>query len=190
MNVGKLSKLTHFSSHNFTCSATWHVPPPAFVPNSVVIVRDPLKRVKSEFCYALKFSGAFWGRSFSPDCDGFFTWSNAVWSKIGSGVATPTSLHNCHLISQWKYAKHAQYVLSFDSVFALPTRPGWRFLQNHFRVNASLLLINESSGDCKAQMAECTVLDAAWKRYYNLDYKYIGACLGPNSSIPCSLSSL
>ena len=66
-----------------------------------------------------------------PTCDGFNFWiENALLSYYKS--TNDVSLHDCHLIPQWEYAKFASHILSFKRI---RSSAFWETLSRHFNAN-------------------------------------------------------
>eukprot|EP00930_Biecheleria_cincta_P001650 TRINITY_DN102787_c0_g1_i1.p1 TRINITY_DN102787_c0_g1~~TRINITY_DN102787_c0_g1_i1.p1 ORF type:complete len:712 (+),score=75.81 TRINITY_DN102787_c0_g1_i1:86-2221(+) len=109
----ELSEKAPYALEDISCSSH-HVPPAEHIRNGFVVVRDPLDRLVSEFCWAIRFD---WFRRYTllyglPEaeysCKTLNSWLEVVldlYEKKGEAV------QDCHLIPQWRYASKVDNVL-------------------------------------------------------------------------------
>jgi hypothetical protein len=115
------------------CSA-WHSLPLEDVHNSITVVRDPLDRLVSEFCYTHKVL-----HHAELSCEGLSNWILHVLSHVLTGNK---HTYNCHLLAQWEFAKRADIIIPFC---ALGTEHGNQMLSEHFYI-ANFTLGKENDG--------------------------------------------
>ena len=109
LNNTFITKIDENGLH-YSCSP-WHIPPINYIPNSVAVVRDPVKRMISEFVYSINFfSYKEEGMGFTTSCESFNEWVPFVLNRY---IQFP-SQNDCHFIPQWHFAKHASKIYSFE----------------------------------------------------------------------------
>lgn len=121
-----------YAIEDISCSSH-HVPPKKHVHGGFVVVRDPLDRLVSEFCWAIRFD---WFRRYNllyglPEaeysCKTLNGWLEVVldlYEKQGQEV------QDCHLIPQWRYASKVDNVLTMTSDLQQSIRDLHRSLAN------------------------------------------------------------
>ena len=115
-------------SQLINCSA-WHIPPSAFVPKSLVLIRDPMKRVISEICFRYRHN-YYPDELNSTDCGSINRYINNTLYRYHN--LSMRGVDDCHWIPQWEYAKYASKIYRFDKI---KSRRFWNTtLSNHFQV--------------------------------------------------------
>eukprot|EP01041_Mallomonas_annulata_P007697 gene7697-15752_t len=109
-----------------SCSK-WHLPPAEFVPKSITIVRHPIKRMISEFCFRTSRRQNLSG----INCAGFNTYINSTMTRIL--VHKKRDVEDCHWLPQWEFAKYSQTILPFS---AFNESYFWNTISDNFGIKA------------------------------------------------------
>eukprot|EP00930_Biecheleria_cincta_P047722 TRINITY_DN33144_c0_g1_i1.p1 TRINITY_DN33144_c0_g1~~TRINITY_DN33144_c0_g1_i1.p1 ORF type:complete len:283 (-),score=20.94 TRINITY_DN33144_c0_g1_i1:91-939(-) len=119
-----------------------HRPPSAHVEGGLCIVREPISRALSEFCY---IQLAWIGKDkvhFKPDCEGLNAWVRlmmdlAVRERHDGYI--PGSVNRCHFFAQWRFARRADVIVSHRELHG----QGWDRIKMHFGLpgNATLMKV-------------------------------------------------
>eukprot|EP01041_Mallomonas_annulata_P009493 gene9493-19726_t len=80
-------------------------PPASFVSNSFAIVRHPIDRIVSEFCYRLGE-----GDKYDPTCQGLNKY--IATSLYNITILGDEGLNGCHWVPQWKFTNHPFNILA------------------------------------------------------------------------------
>ena len=111
-----------------------HRPPAHHVPGGLVVVREPIDRAVSEFCYSLPFLVQWFQRAFAPSCDAMNEWVPFILDKYleRAGVVL-----DCHLLPQWRFASKVDVIIGYAELTA---GNGWERIRKHFELpeNATL----------------------------------------------------
>lgn len=156
----------------------WHSLPLEHVNNSITVVRDPMDRLLSEFCW--ERAREIYRAELS--CEELSSW---ILDILSNEVTDKNHIYDCHLLPQWEYAKWADSIVPFC---ALGTPHGNKLLAEHFEV-ASFTLREENhvhmrDGECKTftnsvqrafNVTNCisSTAYALFQDTYRLDYKYL-----------------
>eukprot|EP01041_Mallomonas_annulata_P007122 gene7122-14488_t len=118
------------------CS-TWHIPPAGYVPRSITVVRHPIKRLLSQFCFVTPHHKDLR----VLNCQIFNSYINTTLNRIYT--LNKTGTEDCHWVPQWEYAKYSHQILSFSNI---NTSSFWNTLSHHFGVQ--LRPIHSSGTSC------------------------------------------
>ncbi|EWM20269.1 Sulfotransferase [Nannochloropsis gaditana] len=156
----------------------WHSLPLEHIDSSITVVRDPVDRLLSEFCWerGLKSHRA------DLSCEGLSDWILHALSNI---IADTNEKYDCHFIPQWEFAQWVDSIIPFC---ALGTPHGNKLLAEHFEIaNFTMGRENESEShdrECKdfikiveeANVTSCIspTAHAMIQHMYRFDYEYLG----------------
>lgn len=159
----------------------WHSPPLGYVNNSITVIRDPLDRLLSEFCWshAQRFHQA------EISCEGLSNWVLNVLSNEMT-MTDKNQMYDCHLLPQWEFAKWVDSIIPFC---ALGMPNGENLIAEHFKIaNFTLGKVHDSyrldpkcknlTESIKAANNENKCISseayAMFQYVYRIDYVYLG----------------
>mmetsp|Transcript_561 Transcript_561/g.570 ORF Transcript_561/g.570 Transcript_561/m.570 type:complete len:282 (+) Transcript_561:313-1158(+) len=120
----------------------WHMPPARFVERSLTVVRDPMERLLSAYCYQYlsriqsynPSNSSHLHQSELPTCADLNRYINHTYHEYH--ISQNRRADDCHSLSQWQYAKYAHTILGFKDI---RTMQFWQMIASHFQLNPTVL---------------------------------------------------
>lgn len=187
------SSSLHYNNFLPKCSP-WHIPPAQHVHGGWTIVREPIDRTLSEFCYRqgqVHEDGGTLGRPpcsdckakyFTQDCVGLNAWVEAI---LNSYSHSPW-VNDCHMLPQWMYASKVDYIFSFEKL----DDEDWPRIKTMYGLPANAGFLEKSAmvgyAPCKDAVLKPGCLTSQsttlLKRHFHEDYEYLQSAghFGPN----------
>jgi len=189
-----LSQSFYYEKFRTKCSP-WHIPPAQHVHAGWTIVREPIDRTLSEFCYSAGRVDERGGggtvshppcshciyKYFPLDCEGLNSWVEAV---LNSYSHSPW-VNDCHMLPQWMYASKVDYVFSFQKL----DDEDWPRIKTMYGLPANVYLEHMAMlgyEPCKNAVLKPGCLSdhstTLLKRHFHEDYEYLQSAghFGPN----------
>lgn len=172
---------TYETNSSFEPCSPWHRPPMYFVSKSLCILRDPVQRIISEFCFSGPYaesSGRGHSRVFPETCEGLNFWVKFVLKLV---VRSPT-IHDCHLLPQWEFATKSDLIIDFNTLGDKEDEgPAWSKIRRHFGVpelrSFSVEFNHTDAGLCKNMIAQPGCLQEGTvqliQEHYQRDYELL-----------------